>query len=251
MAEILNWPVEWTALHGIGEIRTPILRACFATDATADKLTVQWEGTRYPEEGATGIAFPYRKPETDAQPMKFLKPSIGRISSRESNLKEEVIPTVAQRNGFSSVERMEQAHTVILNFLRDLSPLKPWGTVVDLGCGDGTLLTRIPATQRIGVNASTVIPVSGFQYVGATIRVWLATVRIPVDLYLIALERFEEDPGLREVLKGCPVLVYSYAPDGFNTRCVALGIGVSGVDDFVDDPACSAVFVTAFDYTRL
>jgi hypothetical protein len=60
--EILSWPVEWTALHGIAEVRTPILKFCTATDATAGKYTVRWTGRSYPSEGVQGLGFPYRTP---------------------------------------------------------------------------------------------------------------------------------------------------------------------------------------------
>src|SRR5206468_4260350 len=42
--EILRWPVEWSALHGIAEIKTPILKVATRTDATAGKYLVRYEG---------------------------------------------------------------------------------------------------------------------------------------------------------------------------------------------------------------
>jgi hypothetical protein len=67
LAEMLSWPVEWSALHGIAEVKTPILKISTRTDATANKYTVQWKGTGYPAEGATGLRFPYKAPAR--QPM--------------------------------------------------------------------------------------------------------------------------------------------------------------------------------------
>jgi hypothetical protein len=58
--EILNWPVEWSALHGIAEVKTPVLKFMTQTDATATTWTVRMEGTSYPAEGALGLRFPYR-----------------------------------------------------------------------------------------------------------------------------------------------------------------------------------------------
>jgi hypothetical protein len=58
--EILSWPVEWSALHGIAEIKTPILKITTRTDATASKYAVRWLGPSYPVEGARGLGFPYR-----------------------------------------------------------------------------------------------------------------------------------------------------------------------------------------------
>jgi hypothetical protein len=62
MREILSWPVEWSALHGIAEVKTPILRLSTRTDATASKYVIRWTGTSYPQDGATGLRFPYRAP---------------------------------------------------------------------------------------------------------------------------------------------------------------------------------------------
>jgi hypothetical protein len=62
ITEILSWPVEWSALHGIAETKTPILKMATHTDATASKRVVRWLGSRYPSDGATGICFPYRAP---------------------------------------------------------------------------------------------------------------------------------------------------------------------------------------------
>jgi hypothetical protein len=63
LLEILSWPVEWSALHGIGEIKTPLFRISAQTDATAQKIVVRWMGQGYPQEGTQGLVFPYRTPE--------------------------------------------------------------------------------------------------------------------------------------------------------------------------------------------
>jgi hypothetical protein len=41
LIQALSWPVQWTALHGIAEIKTPIFKAITDTDATAEKYTVR------------------------------------------------------------------------------------------------------------------------------------------------------------------------------------------------------------------
>jgi len=61
MMEIFSWPVEWTALHGIAEIKTPVIKIITRTDTTSQKHVVRWHGDQYPAEGARGLAFPYRK----------------------------------------------------------------------------------------------------------------------------------------------------------------------------------------------
>jgi hypothetical protein len=62
LLEILSWPVEWSALHGIAEVKTPVLKVTTCTDATARTYEVRREGTAYPTEGAHGLSFPYRLP---------------------------------------------------------------------------------------------------------------------------------------------------------------------------------------------
>jgi hypothetical protein len=62
LQQVLSWPMEWSGLHGIAEIKTPVMKICTRTDATAEKLVVRWKGAGYPEEGVQGVAFPYRTP---------------------------------------------------------------------------------------------------------------------------------------------------------------------------------------------
>jgi hypothetical protein len=59
LAELKSWPVEWSALHGIAELRTPLVKVATRTDATPHKWTIQYEGRAYPADGARGLLFPY------------------------------------------------------------------------------------------------------------------------------------------------------------------------------------------------
>jgi uncharacterized protein len=61
LRELLSSPVEWSALHGIAIVSTPILKIVARTDATERKWTVRRHGDAYPAEGATGLCFPYRQ----------------------------------------------------------------------------------------------------------------------------------------------------------------------------------------------
>jgi hypothetical protein len=63
LRQILSWPAEWSALHGIAEIKTPILKISTRTDATSHKLVVRRLGDHYPAEGAQGLCFPYQTPQ--------------------------------------------------------------------------------------------------------------------------------------------------------------------------------------------
>jgi hypothetical protein len=62
LPEILSWPIEWSALHRIAEIKTPVLKAFTRTDATPCKDTVRRQGDSYPLEGIRGLNFPHRLP---------------------------------------------------------------------------------------------------------------------------------------------------------------------------------------------
>lgn len=61
LSTILSWPVEWSANHGICELRTPVVKFAYDTDASVRKYLVQVEGSEYPEEGAPGKQFPYKQ----------------------------------------------------------------------------------------------------------------------------------------------------------------------------------------------
>jgi hypothetical protein len=60
--EMLRWPMEWSALHGIAEIKTPIVRIMTCTDATAKTYRVRLLGAVQPQETGQGLGFPFRRP---------------------------------------------------------------------------------------------------------------------------------------------------------------------------------------------
>lgn len=140
LEEILSWPVEWSALHGIAEIKTPLLKVSTRTDATGTKHVVRREGEAYPAEGARGLHFPYRVPT--ATPLTQSR-------SYQSGLRN-ILPLPmldpgwndAHDNGFSDRASMDAAHGPVVmlasTILRDER-----GDVLDLGCGNGALLEKI------------------------------------------------------------------------------------------------------------
>jgi hypothetical protein len=131
LCEILAWPVKYTSLRGIAELTTPVCRMSVPTDALAERVEIRYLGAGYPAEGAKGLGFPFRTDVT--QPITI---QIGRPSAQN--------PAV---NGFSSLIAMQAAHN---RLLEAVGP-GPYQTVVDLGCGDGMLLSRVPAKRRVGV----------------------------------------------------------------------------------------------------
>lgn len=63
LAEVLGWPIEWSSLHGIIEVKLPILKLCYDGDATATTYKVRLTGGVLPEHAANGLDFPHRTPQ--------------------------------------------------------------------------------------------------------------------------------------------------------------------------------------------
>lgn len=124
--QMLEWPVEWSALHGIAEVRTPVVTISTRTNATADKIVVQRAGSVYPEEGANGLHFPYRI-------------VTGRVTSKPA-FKRSLLP-IHELNGFGSEASMNVAHDAVLSALPSVHR-GVTETFLDLGCGSGKLLER-------------------------------------------------------------------------------------------------------------
>ncbi|MBL6448616.1 hypothetical protein JMN32_20055 [Fulvivirga sp. 29W222] len=60
--EILSWPVEWTAMHGIAELKTPLFKTSYDTLPTGEKFVIQCHSEVYPENSPSGLLFPYKHP---------------------------------------------------------------------------------------------------------------------------------------------------------------------------------------------
>jgi hypothetical protein len=61
--EILSWPLDWSALHGIAQVLTPVFRLVHDTVATGRKTQhVRGALEMAPAESATGLVFPYLPP---------------------------------------------------------------------------------------------------------------------------------------------------------------------------------------------
>jgi hypothetical protein len=175
--EILRWPVEWSALHGIAEIKSPLLKVAARTDATAGKWVVRWNGTRYPEEGAVGLKFPYqpsRKPmltrsrgfqqglahgakEAPKDRGDIAPPPVSEDAKKAAReAARDITPNVAASvtndaaseawryadNGFASEQAMDELHRPIVTLAR-AALANARGNVIDLGCGNGLLLSKI------------------------------------------------------------------------------------------------------------
>jgi len=145
LEQMLSWPVEWSALHGIAEVKTPVLKVSTRTDATPVKYVVRREGTSYPAEGARGLGFPYEVP---IRQRYTASPSFRRGL-------EQAVPVAvavsrsrdyASDNGFSTVAAMDEAHAPIVAFASALLG-GDRESVLDLGCGNGALLAKLRAAH--------------------------------------------------------------------------------------------------------
>ena len=138
IAEILCWPVEWSALHGIAEIKSPLTKISTRSDATAGKRVVQWAGTNYPAEGAVGLRFPYQKPK--APLLTASRPYRRGLAHAAAD---EAQPAWRYAdNGFASEQAMRMLHEPIVAAARD-AVANMSGNVLDLGCGNGALVAGV------------------------------------------------------------------------------------------------------------
>jgi hypothetical protein len=213
--EMLDWPISWSALHGIAEIKTPILKISSRTDATGEIYIVNREGFSYPKEGASGTSFPYIN---KAKVKITQSPSFKRSLAVSSNLWED--------NGFSSSEHMNNNHNILLDVIEKSKIV--FNSVIDFGCGNAELLKKIDQkynTEKIfGVEISedrfNRIP-SNFgkgSYFNKNIfdktGEWLTE---NIDLNIIMYGRFLEEPNnsinlLNDlVTKQSYVLIYNYS----------------------------------------
>lgn len=141
LEEILRWPASWSGLHGIAEVKTPILKVSTRTDATGHEFVVRKHSGRVPAEAVSGLTFPFREPGRPGltQSLAFRKGLQAPIAVHQ--------PTpdwYASDNGFSTRAAMDEAHRPIVELA--VASVGDAGTVIDLGCGNGALLKKI--TER-------------------------------------------------------------------------------------------------------
>jgi uncharacterized protein len=138
ITEILAWPVEWSALHGIAEVKSPLMKISTQTDATAGKRVIHWPGTRRPAEGGVGLHFPFVAPKA---PLLTLSREFQRGLAHAAKSQTEPAWPYSD-NGFASADAMDQLHRPIVDLAREaLSGMS--GNVLDLGCGNGMLLKKV------------------------------------------------------------------------------------------------------------
>jgi SAM-dependent methyltransferase len=249
LVDILSWSVEWSALHGIAQVKTPVLKVSTRTDATKQRYVVRRRGSAHPPEGVRGLGFPYEAP------VKLrLSESRGFRRGLENAVRLHPRPTwYATDNGFGSVEAMHDAHRPIVE--AGVAALgQGGGNVLDLGCGNGALLERLAAAapgmipfgmdvdpQRIE-HARQLHPGYGANFVSGDMfddhQHWVEGRRYALALLMPGrlLETDEERASaLRErILQSCDqVLVYAYGDwltreDGLAGLAREAGLTVAG-----------------------
>lgn len=139
LLEILSWPAEWSALHGIAEVKTPVVKVSTRTDATPRKYVVRRHGTSAPDEALQGLSFPFEVP------VKLRLTATRGFRKGLENMVAVDGPRpawYASDNGFSSVAAMEDAHRPIVDLATHTLGGRG-GAVLDLGCGNGALLEKV------------------------------------------------------------------------------------------------------------
>jgi uncharacterized protein len=66
LLEVLGWSAEWTGLHGMAEVKTPVFRAVHPTSYTSGLRRARFHGTT-PAGSPAGLCFPF--PPSPARPL--------------------------------------------------------------------------------------------------------------------------------------------------------------------------------------
>lgn len=154
--ELLDMAVEWSAWHGIAEVKTPLFKVSTKTDATAERLVVRRAGRRLPEAAARGNTFPYTASACatvpQVQPLRFVRPA-------PATAPQQAVQPAGEHewrdNGFSSAAGMAQAHDKVADFVHRHVPQR--ATVLDLGCGGAQLVRRLATDYAYGVERDAAV----------------------------------------------------------------------------------------------
>jgi 2-polyprenyl-3-methyl-5-hydroxy-6-metoxy-1,4-benzoquinol methylase len=238
LRQMLGWPAEWSALHGIAEIRTPVVKIVTRTDATPSKYVVRYHGLGsdgMPEEAAAGLVFPFR-----SRSLPLVTASRG-FSLGLANPIDVPVPVggheaerwYCEDNGFRTRYAMDRAHAPIVARVAQLlyeSPVTKEGMrVIDFGCGNGALLRKLTAlSPKLRATGVDIDPVKVFhgrllhegvpaEFVSADIFACEPSV-VGNDTYLaiVMVGRLLEVPADRArwllglLFKAKHVLVYAY-----------------------------------------
>lgn len=133
---ILAWPMEYSTLHGVCEVVTPVLKFMASSDYYPTKRVVKRDGVFNPIEA----------PKVEEKPEPRDTWSI---------------------NGFKSKEAMDSVHQVVAAVVNRGRCTFCRTSIIDLGCGDGSLLEAIsPDVTPAGVDINPQAPQQAFDRFG-------------------------------------------------------------------------------------
>lgn len=209
LAEILTWPVHWTALHGIAEAKTPILKFITRTDATASRFGVRYCGSGFPADVPSGLDFPFARSRLPviSSSESFRDGLSNPISNRvgpsqgfkctEASTADSILSP--QENGFQSVDAMSNAHLPVLEMVEAVK-LESDRIVLDLGCGNGALLEKLcrkdPRFTAIGIDVSEPAIIKARRVLGKAHRFFVG------DLFDCESILGDEDTGIALLMPG-------------------------------------------------
>ncbi len=231
LVDFLDMPMDWSSLHGIAQVRMPLLKMVAPTAPLAILYRVRRSGSNYPDEGGVGLSFPF-KPHRGTPLTRSRGYRRGLQNPIEEPDVEDISDRLATDNGFPSLTNMEVAHQPIVDLAGAVLAGKR-GSIVDLGCGNGLLLKRIcaanPGLVPFGIDrdpdrirgAHALLPRSRENFIAGDLfddpRLWTASRRYACAI-LMAARLLEVEPE-RAALLRCKlqshcdtVLVYAY-PD--------------------------------------
>lgn len=257
LLEMLDWPMEWSALHGLAEIKTPVNKVSTRTVATPHKLVVRRRGVRPPSTRPSGLRFPF---QLSHRARARLKPPPGVAPDGPALLGEDF----HRDNGFASLPAMRQAHRQVLTVATDALAGAAECRVLDLGCGNGALLAEIvraaPGCVPMGVEADleralharALLPRFHDRFLHGDLHELEAPWREPAfDLVLLMPGRLleaNEDRAARlrnRLAKGArKLLVYAYADTaaahgGLEGLCARAGLTLLAMGEHA--PPCAAL----------
>jgi hypothetical protein len=169
---ILEWPMAWSALHGIAELHTPVMRLVTNTVATGETYRVRVEGRTWPHEGVSGAEFPFYSPvrvsrEAHSRPASTDAPSVPlvRLAKPHSVEREQE----ASMNGFTSWRAMVKCHEELLSLFEVPGFREHIASngVLDLGAGTGRLAELVAgklASEAWGVEEKLERVLAGQRY---------------------------------------------------------------------------------------
>jgi hypothetical protein len=259
MRELLSWNVQWSSLHGVAEITTPCFKISTNTDPLAEKVVVQKVGTSYPDEGATGLDFPFEPPGR-----KKTSDTRSFAAAMQQQMLSITSKTDWEDNGFSSKEAMEASHGPLVNLLAKHKPRIE--TIMDLGCGNGVLVEKLcglyeedmagsaPAPHGVELDAKRLARAHRRMYWG----VWtLGNIKDtelwdtqPYDLVVLMPGRLQEMASderarvLASVQKAKYVLMYAYGDWIKSANFQALNTHFSIVDAVSTNNVLASLYVS-------